>query len=344
MESLVQLLKEGQVVAIPTETVYGLAASYQSEAGVKEIFRLKNRPQDNPLILHLPNKDQLQNFVDLEHFEAKEQLETLISTFWPGPLTLVLPIKEGSVSPLITAGLSTAAFRVPKHEQTLKLLEEVGPVVAPSANLSGRPTATEAAHVRSDFGDDFPLLDGGRAQQGLESTIVGYFEGAWSILRQGALTQAEIEQALLVPVPIQAKSDKIQCPGQKYRHYAPHATLTLVDDYALVKTNQGSENQSIIGFSDRDYEGYAHRYFWGKTTQPEEVAKNLYKILRDLDIEKVEEATIDVDFPSYKPGRHTRSGKAETNQVRLKEADLEEEGKLGLYHTILERLIKASSR
>lgn len=163
-----RLLKEGKVVAIPTETVYGLAALANHPEAVEKLYRLKNRPRENPLIIHLHDALDLTNYMD----EIPPSVKGLTDRFWPGPLTIVLPIQEGVVLPAVSAGLKTQAFRVPNHALTRALIAQTGPLVAPSANLSGRPSTVSPEQVEEDFGADFPVLDGGRCEKGLESTIL----------------------------------------------------------------------------------------------------------------------------------------------------------------------------
>jgi len=170
----IEFLNTGKVVALPTETVYGLAASLKFPDAIKQIFTLKGRPQDNPLIVHTASMDQLTKYTD----HLPEKFESLAELFWPGSLTLVAPANPLKVPRLVRAGLPTVAFRIPQHSLTLQVLQKTGPLVMPSANLSGRPSATLPGHVENDFGQSFPVVDGGPCSQGLESTILIYSGGA----------------------------------------------------------------------------------------------------------------------------------------------------------------------
>ena len=188
-----ELLLQGEVVAIPTDTVYGLAALATDQAAVKKLFIIKGRPSSNPLVTLLASADQISLFADDLPLYFKE----LTSRFWPGGLTLALPVKKGSVLEIVRAGLSTAGFRVPNHDAVLALLEQTGPLVAPSANLSGEPPALTATEVESIFGDDFPILDGldlgGRETgKGTPSTVLSFTQNKWAILRQGAISAEEL--------------------------------------------------------------------------------------------------------------------------------------------------------
>lgn len=293
-----ELLGRGEVVAIPTETVYGLAGSLYSEIAIQKIFALKNRPSDNPLIVHVASINDMRKFVD--HFPVN--LEELAAAFWPGPLTLILP--ASNIPKIASANLPTAAFRIPSHPLARDLLSITGPLVIPSANLSGRPSATCYQHVERDFGSDFPVIDGGCCENGLESTILIFKEERWQIARLGALA-AEDFLSVLPYMPSYSKPDTSPiCPGQMYRHYAPSAKLFL--------NNNFEEASLIIGFSDRIYPSSAEVWHLGSSQDPYASARTLYALLRNLDIYEKKEAWIDTQFPE--------SGLWATLQERLKKA------------------------
>lgn len=214
-------LKAGHPVAFPTETVYGLGAPLSAPDTIAKIFALKGRPHDNPLIVHISSLDQLAQIVT--SYPA-----SLVHTFWPGPLTLILPKKE-EVSPLISAGLPTIGVRMPSHPLALQLLEALGePLVAPSANRSGSPSSTCAAHVRDDFGEELFILDGGESLYGMESTVLALDPPL--ILRPGALSRQELERVLGLPLPsLPDHAVDRRSPGTQYRHYAPRALVCLVE-------------------------------------------------------------------------------------------------------------------
>lgn len=280
IQTAAKLLLSSHVVAIPTETVWGLAACACDQNGIQEIFRLKKRPQNNPLIIHI---DSLTTIFEAITIPA-HTIEPLVHLFWPGSLTLVVPVYEESVLPTVRAGLSSAAFRMPKHEKTLKLIKETGPLVAPSANLSTRPSATIPRHIEDDFGKDFPILYCDKRPQGIESTILIFENEKWSVGRFGAISLEEIAPVLgYTPSFSQKKSDQPLCPGQMYRHYAPKAHLHLA-------TTPWSENiqepyDCVLGFSDRIYKNAPHFLSLGKSTHPVEIAQNLFHCLRSLDYE-----------------------------------------------------------
>lgn len=221
LEDAIAFLRAGVPVAIPTETVYGLAAPIDQESAIQKIFSLKGRPADNPLIVHVSSR----KMVDAIAQNIPSAFE-LLTRFWPGPLTVVLP-KAPSLSPLISGGHETVAVRMPSHPLALALIEAVGPVVAPSANLSGCPSPTTAAHVLEDL--VVPVLDGGPCSIGLESTVLSLVHPQPTILRPGAITQSMLEEALGCSIALPEADSPILSPGMKYRHYAPKARLRIAE-------------------------------------------------------------------------------------------------------------------
>ncbi|GGA42855.1 threonylcarbamoyl-AMP synthase [Paenibacillus physcomitrellae] len=229
------LLASGGTVAFPTETVYGLGADARSTEAVERIFAAKGRPSDNPLIVHIADESQLTELVT----DVPEAARKLMAAFWPGPLTIVLPVREGAVSPKVTAGLSTVGVRMPAHDIALRLIAAAGcPVAAPSANRSGRPSPTLASHVGEDLAGAIDgIVDGGPTGVGLESTVVECGAGGEvTVLRPGGITaealaavaaSVTLDPALqgggVAHVPAQPRS-----PGMKYTHYAPKGRLCVV--------------------------------------------------------------------------------------------------------------------
>lgn len=216
------LLRAGALVAFPTETVYGLGANALDAAAVARIFAAKGRPADNPLIVHIDGEAMLATVVAAVPPDARK----FIRRFWPGPLTLVLP-RTGRVPDIVTAGLPNVAVRMPAHPLALALITAANvPLAAPSANRSGRPSPTTAAHVIEDLPDVF-VLDGGATEHGLESTVVA-FGVTPRVLREGAVTLEQLRE--LVPATIlaaHAEGERVESPGQKYKHYAPRVPLIL---------------------------------------------------------------------------------------------------------------------
>lgn len=220
----VQVLREGGLVALPTETVYGLAADATNELAVRRIFAAKGRPQTHPLIVHLPGKEALPRFAA----QVPERAARLAHAFWPGPLTLVLK-KSALVSDAVTGGQDTVALRVPAHPLALAVLRELGGgLAAPSANRFGHVSPTTAQHVREDLGNEVDyVLDGGRCEVGVESTIVDVSGDSPALLRPGGLPVEEVERVLgeKLVAPVSA----VRAPGLLPSHYAPRAGLVLVE-------------------------------------------------------------------------------------------------------------------
>ncbi len=220
----VERLRAGAVVAIPTETVYGLAADASNADAVAQIYRTKGRPDFNPLIVHVPDHAAAERLAQFDDRASK-----LAVRFWPGPLTLVLPLQpDARVAKAVTAGLPTIALRCPAHPVMQAVLKQSGlALAAPSANRSGGISPTRAEHVAHSFGETMPLvLDAGPCAAGLESTIVAIRENGWQLLRPGPVTAAEIE-ALLDEPPLPVSDAKIEAPGQLASHYAPSKPVRL---------------------------------------------------------------------------------------------------------------------
>ena len=226
------LLRQGELVALPTETVYGIAADARNGEAVKKIFEAKGRPQDNPLIVHICGMEMLEGIVS----EVPDRARKLADAFWPGPLTMVMP-KGPEVSPVTCAGLDTVGVRMPSHPVVQAVIRASGVAfAAPSANLSGKPSPTNAADTLTDMDGRLPLiLDGGESAVGVESTVVAVTGEHPMILRPGYVTREQMEQVLGEPVLIShAILEKLndgevaRSPGMKYKHYAPKAEVTIV--------------------------------------------------------------------------------------------------------------------
>ncbi|MBQ7653489.1 MAG: threonylcarbamoyl-AMP synthase, partial [Clostridia bacterium] len=224
-------LKNGGLVALPTETVYGLGANALDEEAVKSIFAAKGRPQDNPLIVHISEFDEIYNLVK----EVPESAKALAEKYWPGPMTLILK-KSELVPDVVSAGLDTVAVRLPNHEITRAIIKSSGvPIAAPSANLSGSPSPTTAQSVFDDMNGKIPLIvDGGACQIGVESTVISLLGDEPSILRPGGITpeqvcavlgKVEIDNAVFHKID---NSQKVASPGMKYKHYAPKTKVVIV--------------------------------------------------------------------------------------------------------------------
>lgn len=219
-----QLLLQGELVAFPTETVYGLGAPIFHPETISKIYAAKGRPSDNPLIAHISSLAQAEQIAR----DIPPEFYLLAKAFFPGPLTIVLK-KQPSVPSIVSGGLDTIAIRMPSHPIALALIEAVGqPLVAPSANLSGKPSSTTAHHVVADFeGKIGVVIDGGETKYGMESTVISLVADTPRLLRLGALSPEEIEKVLGQGLQEASREDKLSSPGTRYRHYAPSARVKL---------------------------------------------------------------------------------------------------------------------
>lgn len=233
------LLKAGRLVALPTETVYGLGADAFNAAAVARVFEVKQRPHFDPLIVHLADRTWLDQVVA----HVPEAARALMSRFWPGPLTVVLP-KQPRVPDLVTAGLETVAVRLPAHENTREVITRAGtPVAAPSANVFGRISPTTAAHVAEQLAEHIDyILDGGACRVGVESTVVGFPGDDVMILRPGGVTLEQIREVVPAATPAAPEADESQpaSPGRTLSHYAPRTPLVIREDPRLTPDEQGA--------------------------------------------------------------------------------------------------------
>ena len=266
-----QALREGKLVAFPTETVYGLGADATNDAAVARVYAAKGRPSFNPLIAHVPSSEAA---FTLGQFSP--EAKALAKAFWPGPLSIVVPRAPSCpVSLLASAGLDSIAIRVPAHPMALDLLEAVGrPVVAPSANPSGKISPTTAEHVRRHLKDRLAMvLDGGRCRVGVESSVVSFMNGAPKLLRQGGVPRTEIEKVLGHPVEIESHSARPHAPGQLLSHYAPHAELRL-------NAEAPRAGEAYLGFGPLHAQG---PWTLSATGDLVEAAANLFRLLHEID-------------------------------------------------------------
>lgn len=293
MTKAVNWLKEGEVVAFPTETVYGLGADATNEEAVQKIFQAKGRPSDNPLIIHVASVEQAEEYVSAFPEKARQ----VVSHFWPGACTLVLN-KKGSIASSVTAELTTIAVRMPDHPVALELIRQTGvPLAAPSANSSGKPSPTTAGHVYSDLnGKIRGIIDGGATGVGLESTVLDMTNPEKpTILRPGGVTAEQLESVLGTVYYEQANTSENfapRSPGMKYRHYSPDKPVYILaenvkESAALVKEYEEKNQRIGLLVSDETFAvlgNNAGPYFLlGKKDKPEEAASRLYNGLRKLD-------------------------------------------------------------
>ncbi len=285
------IIKNGGLVAIPTETVYGLGANGLDENAVAKIFEAKGRPQDNPLILHISGAEQIELFC--HHIPQKAY--DLAEAFWPGPLTIVLPAKE-RVPKRTTGGLSTVAVRCPDHPVAREIIRLSGvPIAAPSANISGKPSTTTAQHVLHDHdGKIDAIVDGGACRVGVESTIVDLTEERPRLLRPGGITPEQLISILgdlVVDKAVTAQIDKdevVKAPGMKYRHYAPQEPVVIVSGSrkkaAEYIRRHFQEGDRVLCFEEELplYEGYAPLSY-GQEADVNTLSAGLFAALRELD-------------------------------------------------------------
>lgn len=287
-------LVSGELVAFPTETVYGIGADATSKEAVRSIFVAKGRPQDNPLIVHIGEKEQLFQYTQNVSSAARE----LVEVFWPGPLTLILEHRK-NIASSVTAGLSTIGIRMPNHPVALALLQVAGiPIAAPSANTSGRPSPTEASHVWEDLQERIDiLLDGGPTGLGLESTIIDMTKKIPVILRPGGVTREEIERSI-GPVEssfsLQNNVTTPTAPGMKYTHYAPRGQMWLVTgsqdnviSYINGQAHRMRQEGKTVGIlttveNVKHYEAELV-LACGTRNDPQSIARHLYATLRKFD-------------------------------------------------------------
>ncbi|MDB9732712.1 L-threonylcarbamoyladenylate synthase [Polaribacter sp.] len=285
IQKAVALLINEQLVAIPTETVYGLAGNIFSEKAIKSIFSTKKRPFFNPLIVHIPSIDSLSDIVT----HVPEKAKLLAAAFWPGSLTLVLK-KSNKIPDLITAGKDTVAVRVPNHPVTLELLKQLPfPLAAPSANPFGSISPTKPTHVENYFKNDIQMvLDGGSCTNGIESTIIGFENEEPVIYRLGALPVEDIE-AVVGAISIKnKKEEKPDAPGMLARHYAPKTSTFLADNItAEIEKNCGKKIGVLVFKSSLNNENITE-IILSKNGSLQEAAAKLYDAMHELDTKNLD--------------------------------------------------------
>jgi len=287
------IIKNGGLVAIPTETVYGLGANALDEAAVAKIFEAKGRPQDNPLIIHISCAEDLERYCH----DVPDSAYRLAERFWPGPLTMVLPVKD-CVPKRTTAGLDTVAVRCPKPAVTRALIREAGvPIAAPSANLSGKPSTTTAAHVLHDYGEDGridAIIDGGPCEVGVESTIVDLTGARPRLLRPGGVTpeelrrflgELEVDKAVIGQI---SNDTVVRAPGMKYRHYAPGAEVCIItgasEAAAAYVRRRFSDGDAVLCFEEElPLFAGCNPTAYGRRADAKTLAAGLFAALRALD-------------------------------------------------------------
>ncbi len=262
LDKAVELLSKGELVAIPTETVYGLAARYTDLQAIISIFVTKGRPSDNPIIVHISNLEQLNLLTD----DISDRHKALIDAFWPGPLTLIFN-KLPHVFDRITGGLNTVAVRMPSHPIALQLIDKIGPIVAPSANKSGKPSTTRVEHVLHDYSGYISVLDGGICEIGIESTVFDCTsDQVGCLLRPGKISQNDLSDVLgdyEIETPKNGHlAEKLRSPGMKYTHYAPNATVRWMNAFELEGVFQNDTRYLFVhgNFITENPKGYSSNF------------------------------------------------------------------------------------
>ena len=304
------IIQNGGLVAFPTETVYGLGANALDPIAVKKIYKAKGRPSDNPLIVHISEKDELYGLVDCVSEKAKK----LINFFWPGPITMIF--KKKDLIPMETSGgLSTVAIRFPKNKTARYFIKKCGtPIAAPSANSSGKPSPTRASHVKFDLNSKIDMIiDGGHSEFGLESTIIDVSGNIPCLLRPGSITKAMIEDVIgkiEVDKAVFGKLDvdeRPKAPGMKYTHYSPCANVIIIRGNAenVIKkinymTEKNSDKNMKIGViatkQTKSMYICENIIVIGDRNNPNEIAANLFDVLRKCDYLEIEEVYIEAFY------------------------------------------------
>ncbi len=288
IETVGEILKNGGLVAIPTETVYGLAANALDGETVKKIFIAKGRPQDNPLIVHVSSLEEIPPLVE----EVDPRLYDLAEKYWPGPLTVIM--KKSSLIPSeVSGGLDTVAIRMPSHEGARKIISAAGvPLAAPSANASGRPSPTKASHVIEDLeGKIDAVIDGGECAVGVESTVITLVTNPPTLLRPGGITPAQLEEVLgeiqISPAVFEKLKDnqKAESPGMKYKHYAPKAQVTIIKgDFDMYKKFLLAQKETVCAVCFEGEGKFFEKYIeYGKKEDALSQAHSIFDALREVD-------------------------------------------------------------
>lgn len=290
LSEAVNAIQKGHLVAFPTETVYGLGANAFNDKAVNKVYAAKGRPSDNPLIVHVSDLDQVGRFA-----QVNEWAGSLMKSFWPGPLTIILPVIPGTVSETVTGGLQTVAVRMPDNDLTRQLIREAdAPLVGPSANTSGKPSPTTARHVYHDLHNKIAgILDDGATKIGVESTVIDLSTTRPAILRPGKITPEQIEAILKTDVDTEIKhvadDEAPKAPGMKYRHYAPDKDVMVVSNeewtqaiiwaqdqlasVGMMLTNQQIEEHQLAGMD----------FVWSLGDNGDSAAAGLFAGLRYFD-------------------------------------------------------------
>lgn len=288
LEEIKTALTYGEIIGLPTETVYGLAGDARNPEAIQKIFQAKGRPQDNPLIVHIHSINQLEQFAEI----PDDRVLKLMETFWPGPISFILPLKGDYITAKTVADLRSVAVRMPSHPAGLKILEYTDiPLAAPSANISGKPSPTDYRHVVDDLkGKMYGVVNSTPADYGIESTVLDCTTFPYRIARPGEITKGDLERVLEEEVK-NHENDAVRpiSPGMKYKHYAPRQPLILIEGIVLSQTLTTLKDDKKIGviapetFRDAVPEEAEFISLCQKEDDYREAAKNLYGALRKMD-------------------------------------------------------------
>ncbi len=304
IEAAARYIREGKLVAFPTETVYGLGANALDPLAVAKIFELKERPSFDPLIIHIADLAWLEELVS----GADERILRLAGKFWPGPLTMVLP-KSGKVPDIVTSGLATVGIRMPANDFALDLIRACGcPVAAPSANKFGRISPTTAEHVKKQLPHVDYILDGGKTTVGIESTIIRLTEPGFQILRNGIITREELEE--IVPFDNTPVMEELSAPGMMKSHYSPRKKLLIADSISM-KTDKSKAG--LISFSGELETGYRKVFRVSEKRDLRDYAVNVFEAMHTFEDDD------DIEIMIAEPVSETGIGKAIMDRLRKAE-------------------------
>jgi L-threonylcarbamoyladenylate synthase len=310
IEIAAKYIQEGKLVAFPTETVYGLGANALNPLAVAKIFELKERPSFDPLIIHIANINQLEKLVS----SIDERVYKLAQKFWPGPLTMVLP-KSNIVPDIVTAGLPTVGIRMPANEMALELIRKSDcPIAAPSANKFGRISPTTAAHVKKQLPNVDFILDGGKTTVGIESTIIKLTDYGFQILRNGIITQEELET--IVPFDSNTKIEKLSAPGMLKSHYSPKKMFLIANNALL---NIDKSKAGFISFSGELENGYRNVIRVSERKDLKDYAVNMFEAMHSFEDDN------DIEIIIAEPVAKTGIGKAIMDRLRKAEFNWRQE-------------------
>lgn len=299
VEYTAKVLLAGGIAVIPTETVYGIAAPINNSQGIIDIFKAKGRPSDNPLIVHISNKNQIKKIVTY----INPLSEKLIEAFFPGPLTIIFDAKK-ELDRRITAGLDTVAIRMPENKFTLKLIDKIGPIAAPSANISGKPSGTTIDDIIEELNGRVDIfIDDGNALHGIESTVINPLVQPPQILRKGSITKENIEK-VIGNVSFPEKFSSTISPGTRYKHYAPSVETTYlkkiehIDSFNIILSDLAKTRKlGIISFGTPIEIFNENIILKDLSPDPKIATKKLFNTLRELD--RIVEEIIILPLPDY---------------------------------------------